>query len=57
MAGRSGSKGEPELAIDSVPVLTTVLSSSEETVQLSELDLRMISESEGAEMVLKCCRK
>ena len=42
------SKGEPEPAIDSVLVLPTVFNISVETVQVSGLNLGMISESVGA---------
>ena len=42
------SKGEPEPSVHSVSVVSTVLNSSEEAVQMSEVDSGMICESEGA---------
>ena len=42
------SKGGPEPSVRSVSVISTVLTSSAETVQMSEEDSGMICESEGA---------
>ena len=42
------SKDEPESSVHSVSVVSTVLTSSEEAVQMSEVDLGLISESEVA---------
>ena len=45
---RAESKGEPEPSIDSVFIVSTTLTSSEEAVKMSEVDSGLLSESESA---------